>query len=404
MKTRLNLIQAAFYALLCCAFLAGAYTNIGSWKKLATIPEARKEITATHINGKLYTAGGMDNYRTGGKCCNAKPYFSEYDIASNKWKNLAPYPTSAQHICQVAYKGKLYCFGGYNGSGSYSSQGFTKRCFVYTPSSDSWKEIASAPIGISAAAGCVYKDKIYIFGGDPNSGFDNAGNKTVYEYDPATDKWSLINKDMPYGRLHIGVGLIGDKAYISPGRPGGTSSVEQYMLDDKVQEFDFTKMNDGAAAWRVMNPMPGEKRTGYISTWPVVNGKLYYIGGEGKDRGKAKYDLVYEFDPSGGGGKGSYREVNPYPVEVNGIGPCAVGNKIYVLWIDSYVLTIEGVPTQTAKRAFSIRSKATSYAKVLRLQSAQSLSGIDYSVNGRIQAGADGAAKGKQLRILTPEK
>jgi len=197
---------------------------------------------------------------------------------------------------------------------------------VYTPSKNSWSEIASAPVGISACGGVSYKGKIYIFGGDPNKGYDNAGNKTVYAYDPSADTWTLVNSDMPYGRMHIGAALTGDKVYLSPGRPGSSEKLK-YMNDNKIQEFDFTKMDQGSKAWRVMNNMPSPQRTGLVGCWPVINGKLYYIGGE-SDFGEYKYDDVTEFTPDANGG--TFRKVTSYPHKLSGIGPIAVGNKIYV--------------------------------------------------------------------------
>jgi len=74
-----------------------------------------------------------------------------------------------------------------------------------------------------------------------------------------------------------------------------------------------------------MNPMPGRARTGYISNWPAVNGKLYYIGGEMPDPVTPYVDV---FLPDAN--RGSWKKGSDYPTPVHGIGPVAVGNDIYV--------------------------------------------------------------------------
>lgn len=316
------------------------------WSQIASLLTARQEFAGAYLNGKIYVAGGMD----ANICCNAINRFDEYDIATDKWKQKADLPMNLNHSGICALSGKIYIISGYTG-GNYSGQGVTKNCYVYTPLTNSWAEISPLPIACAAPGVVTYKGKIYVFGGNKNIGFDTFGNKTVYEYDPDKNSWVLINNQMPYGRCHIGTGLIGSKVYLSPGRPG---RIER-SKDDIVQEFDFTKMEKGADAWRVMNSLPGRARTGYISNWPVVNGRLYYIGGEMPDPVTPD---VHVFTPDANGGK--WNKIADYPTPVHGIGPVAVGNDIYVFGggigggvqmktANSYKLTVQNCDTQFFK-------------------------------------------------------
>jgi hypothetical protein len=274
----------------------------------------RQEFPVTHLDGKLYAAGGMNS----GSCCNAMTDFDEYHIATDTWRKRADLPVAVNHPVLCALDGKVYVISGYTG-GKYRDQGVTNRCFAYMPAEDSWKEIASLDKAAAGAGVVTWNGKIYVFGGDPDKQFDSNPRSSVMEYDPAKDSWRLVNDKMPHARTHIGAGMVGTKVYLSPGRRGSVSKTE----DNVVQEFDMAKMDAGADAWRVMNPMPSDPRTGYMSNWPVVNGRLYYIGGE-----NPMYKTVHEFTPDDDGG--TWRRVTDYPFTIHGIGPIAVGNRIYV--------------------------------------------------------------------------
>lgn len=306
--------QIAAVAILCLTRLGLAVDHPGTWRELSPMLRPRQELPITHLDGKLYAAGGMNS----GSCCNALTDFDEYDIAADTWRERAELPIAVNHTVLCALEGKIYAMSGYTG-GSYSDQGVTNRCFVYTPSSNSWKEIASMDKPAAAAGVVTWNGKIYVFGGDPDKQFDSNPRSTVQEYDPTSDSWRIVNDQMPYARTHIGAGRIGTKVYLSPGRRGRLRKTQ----DDIVQEFDLAKMNQGADAWKEMNRMPADPRTGYMSNWPVVNGRLYYIGGE-----RPMYKTVHEFTPDEQGG--IWRRVTDYPITIHGIGPIAVDNRIYV--------------------------------------------------------------------------
>jgi len=318
-------MKCIIYLLLLFSTIPPAFSQIahpGYWEELKPMLKARQEFPVAYMDGKIYAAGGMDDSIA---CCNAIADFDVYDIASDSWKKLADLPLPVSHPGVCALDGKIYVISGYTG-GSYRNQGVTDRCFVYSPETNKWDEIAPLPHAAAAPGIITYNQKIYVFGGNPLARFDKAGTKRVFEYSPRNDTWELVNNQMPYPRTHIGAGLTGNKVYLSPGRPGNISGQNpkwSQPQDNLILEFDLSKMDKGKEAWRVMNPLPEYPRTGYMGNFPVVNGKLYFIGGE-----TPATNIVHEFTPDKNGG--TWQRITDYPVNVHGIGPVAVNNKIYV--------------------------------------------------------------------------
>ena len=285
--------------------------SVGTWSTVSPMLTPRQEMPGVLLDGKIYVAGGMD----APKCCNVLDNFEVYDIATDKWSALKNVPHKVNHPGIAALGGKIYLISGW-GDGREPVP--TDKCFVYDPASDTWSPTKSIPVKSAAPGVIVYDNRIWCFGGTEVTGFDILGHTNVQVYDPVTDKWEIVNDKMPHGRLHIGAGIVNGKVYLSPGRRGTHTKMEDIMC----QEFDLAKANQSAKAWRVMNPLPNNPRTGYIANWPVVNGWLYYISGEPMN------NSVHRFRPTPEGGE--WQKVDDIPVAVHGIGPVAVGNKIYI--------------------------------------------------------------------------
>ena len=301
--------------------LSHAVTNVGSWSTVASLPSKRQELPAVHYNGKIYAIGGMSQ----AGCCNAIGNLTEYSIKDNRWKELAKCPTAANHPGVAALDGKIYRISGWGNNSSGSA--INKSCHVYDIASNKWSSIPDIPIASAAPGVVTYNGKIWVFGGSTSNGFDKNPHGNVQVYDPSSKTWNKINSNMPHPRLHIGAGLIGTKVYLSPGRDGDTDPGKN--LDGHCTEFDLTKADQGAKAWREMKSKgttsdPKSLATGYVSNWPVINGSLYYISGE-----PSMTTNCYRFTPDAGGGK--WEQINNIPTAMHGIGPVAAGNKIYVV-------------------------------------------------------------------------
>jgi hypothetical protein len=77
---------------------------------------------------------------------------------SDLWFNLGTGATSRQYHSAVEYNGKMYVFGGYNGS-------YFNTLWEYDITNDTWTQKTSGATVRNAHSAVEYNGKMYIFGG-----------------------------------------------------------------------------------------------------------------------------------------------------------------------------------------------------------------------------------------------
>lgn len=149
--------------------------------------------------------------------------------------------------------GKLYVFGGYGHKGSVHQEDYeTEEAFqaaaremraygkealrsveVYDPATDTWSERSPMPEGRHAMAAALGADgKIYVVGGAVSYS-EPVGSRSVFVYDPETDRWSE-GPPLRHGRFHHAVAVdamgriyaVGGIVNESRHQRRGTASVE----------------------------------------------------------------------------------------------------------------------------------------------------------------------------------
>lgn len=101
-------------------------------------------------NDKIYSFGGA----TGGGNYSNKLF--EFDPLSNIWTELAMMPISLETKGEII-DGKLYVFGGYNGTAS-------NRIDIYNISTNLWETELTMPLGVSAHSTAIIGSRIYLIG------------------------------------------------------------------------------------------------------------------------------------------------------------------------------------------------------------------------------------------------
>jgi N-acetylneuraminic acid mutarotase len=217
-------------------------------------------------------------------------------LAQGKWIKLAPFPEPAEELLGAAANGKLYVFCGL--APGWKPLGLV---YEYDPATDKWSKKKPMPLASHHVSFTEHKGKIYAFGGFvlPQSGpaawvpIDNA-----WEYDPANDSWRAL-APLPTKRGSPVAASVGEKIYVIsgagvlPGSPAVHPARPHYSVP-AVEEYDPV-----ANTWRARAPIPTPRNHAVAG---VVNGKIYVIGGRVGgafvSSGSSNVGVVEEYDPA----------------------------------------------------------------------------------------------------------
>ncbi|EPR14091.1 Kelch repeat-containing protein [Ruminiclostridium papyrosolvens] len=257
----------------------GVYTD-GYWYvkgNKATFEE--KWTVMGSIRGHVYTNGvaiGNKIYIFGGKS-----YWSGYnkellvyDLAANTWTtNSDNDPSGREEHTAVAINGKMYVFGGinyYSGSVVYN-----KDLWEYDPATAKWTKKKDAPDARSRHEAVVVNGKMYVIGGC------NDGNNatSILVYDPITDTWEQ-KTGIPFARSFQSAAVINGKIYIYGGY-------------DTTSHNDLWEYDPIANTWLKKKDNPIEVYGQPAAV--VLNNKMYISGGYFAN-GIATNQLL-EYDP-----------------------------------------------------------------------------------------------------------
>ena len=248
--------------------------NSNGWIRLSPMKMARDQFAGGIIGDEIFVFGG--------NAMGGRDLFSgeKYNIATDTWSDIADNPhyqhphepwlgLGVEELSGIGFNGKLYVFG---------AQGGLNYNEVYDPATNTWATLAKKPTTTVAAIPVVYRDKIYLFGGSVPDGEPNDDLCTKVEaYDPGNDSWeeevTEIPKQLDTGKA---IAVHGNRAYViggyDPDTGEGNYEVMAYDFDADEWIRDHEKLPPDAAWWY-----------SYATQAPVVNGKVYLIGGaEGK--------------------------------------------------------------------------------------------------------------------------
>ena len=205
-----------------------------------------------------------------------------------------------------------------------------------------WAAVTELPLAVQEAAVAVYREKIYVVGGEGIVNVIGAGPlccggyATVQRYDPVTNTTERLG-DLPQERDRLALAVLDDTLYAiggqfnNPAMAGGTvATVWVYLpdTDDWVERTPLPEPRNGAAAvaangqlfviggvdgasraagdsiviydpatglWRHGAPLLG----GLVNaTAHFVNGLVYVVGGHGPTSTFDRSSTVYTYDPA----------------------------------------------------------------------------------------------------------
>jgi N-acetylneuraminic acid mutarotase len=301
-----------------------ALAQAGSpWSEAKRFPEPYSEVYGLATGGKLYVFGGLDQGTT------PKGLVYEYDAGSDSWTKKKNMPRPVHHTSQTDLNGKIYMFGGF-AAGTADGLGWkpSDAASEYDPATDSWKELPPLPTPRGAPIAVTLNGKLYVIGGGampPGKppaplGFASPHSVlgTVEVFDPATNSWRK-GADMPTPRNHIaGIGAVGGKIYVIGGRIGSVFMASADNLDI-VEAYD--PATDSWSAPRARMPTP---RSG--GGWGVYNDKIYCGAGELRDdRMLGAVKSLEAYDPA----RNSWTILPPLPISRHGCSAGFIGSKLH---------------------------------------------------------------------------
>lgn len=228
--------------------------------------------------------------------------------SKGEWAAKAPAPTKRTEVAAAAVKGKIYVVGGFQQALGFS---ITSAVEEYDPKTDTWRERAPLPGGLHHAGIGVVNNRIYVIGGFEHSFLSIwSPLNTLYEYDPAADRWTA-RKPMPTPRGALAVAVLDGKLHAVGGYNRGGNSAAHEVYDP------------AADTWSPRAPMP-TARDHHAAA--VAGGRLYAIGGRLNRQYSQNLPITEEYDPA----TDRWTRKADLPTARSGITAAVVGDRIYV--------------------------------------------------------------------------
>ena len=292
------------------------------WTKKTNIPTPTIASCAAVVNDKIYVLGGgvFSDYNDN----------QVYDPSTDSWEKKQPMGYSRGLLSAAVVNDTIYAIGG-----SFNNP--TSIVEAYDPVTDAWTGKANMLAPRFGAAAGVVDGIIYNVGG-------NHTERNCEAYDPATDIWTR-KADIPETYGGISVAPYGELLYAIG---GGFDEVFQtvYSYDPKTDE------------WTKKANMPTAR--GWSHPLPVVDGKIYFIGGYKSVYGETLSD-VEVYDPV----LDSWTKLPDAPFKLAMFGAAVVNDKIYIIggtsdWTTGRNEVWEYDP------AFQIQNKSFIFEKIMR--------------------------------------
>lgn len=192
-------------------------TQTNTWLALPNLPQAVGAGAAAIVGRTLYFYGGTT--RSGGRYVadSTKAWSINLDNTAAGWTEKKGLAVARNHLGGVTIGGLIYAVGGQL-LGS-EIVGNSRIVSVYNPSTNTWGNVASLPLptGHIVASTFVYNGKLRVIGGVTQ---DSVELDTMYEYNPATNIWTLVGT-IPGKRQSPLADQINGVIYVSGGfEPG----------------------------------------------------------------------------------------------------------------------------------------------------------------------------------------
>jgi DNA-binding CsgD family transcriptional regulator/N-acetylneuraminic acid mutarotase len=216
------------------------------WVRWGSKPTAVGDVQAAVIGNKIYVPGGR--LETG----QVTGVLEAYDPQNNRWTTLEPLPQPRSGYALAAVEGKLYLFGGWDGS-TYRSE-----VWQYSPDQDEWSERAPMPTARAYAGAATLVGQIYVVGGENKDGALTVNERYTPSSDGGGNPWST-QQPLPAPRGHTAAATAGDWIFVVGGAES-QGNLFVYSNSWQTQQIPLGALRDLRAQ--------------------TIGGKLYILGGQ----------------------------------------------------------------------------------------------------------------------------
>lgn len=214
-----------------------------TWSTLKAKPTAVRDVQAALIGEMIYVPGGIN---AAGEPIETVERFNPRD---NTWDTTAPLPAPRSAYALAALEGKLYLFGGWDGTA------YQNTLFVYDPAEDRWSKGANLPFICGYASAVASTGKIFLLGGTSDG---KTALNDVLAYYPqrdldGEDPWET-HSEIPQARFASGATTLGDLIFLFGGSDGSAApnlpGMQYQPQRDEWSVLDDSKqaIGPGAAA------------------------------------------------------------------------------------------------------------------------------------------------------------
>ncbi len=291
-----------------------------AWVADGKINQGRTSHAGCVVDGKAYAFGG--NLESSWTNLNT---IEAYDLDSHTAVFGTPQPDYyLEELTGTAFDGKFYVFGGYGReSGSHESMD-QNISLCYNPATKFWTTLATRPDN-GSLNGCalVYGNEIFLFGGDDST--------KIHAYNPSLDSWRYVTDIPPsISAFFPGFACVGNLAYLIGGY---NTDTDQFINSVATYNFDTGAWVSNATA-----PVPAPARAMSLQhALPVIDGKIYCVGGYVAGNGIELTDAVSVYDTV----TDSWATGPDLPYVLGGYCALQDGGSIYVV---GGTIEIEGGP------------------------------------------------------------
>ena len=243
------------------------------WTFVSPMNEPRVNMGfCTDEQGRLYAIAGQSE--------NVLRTVERYDPARNVWEYLAPFPIAVGGPAAFTLNGEVYAVGGW-------MPGYTNRCFIYSPDSDTWREGPSVYETFGHAGPVVSLSGVpYLIGGHLDHPWSIRSAVSMLVREGADLVWKPSTPlQRPRQGVGVTLGLDGLIYAIGGDQVPGSSG---HLPTETVERF-----SEATRAWEYVQPMPAKRA--FAGAVTDSSGRIWVVGGT--ESTSPFYDSVLRYDP-----------------------------------------------------------------------------------------------------------